>query len=174
MTYRDSKILTAKARGQIQLKFAKRAAKLVNVFQCLIVAADPARRQMFERAATDGGWKSFPCADAATALTTINRSLVQLAIIDLEAGGRSAFRPVVESLKGRSGLLLVVCGNEGDVEEEVWVRQLGAWLYLPGVVDTSDFGLLCGEARHIAERLWKTANPERVAGPPAAQRPSYS
>jgi hypothetical protein len=48
----------------------------------------------------------------------------------------------------------------------VWVRQLGAWLYLPGVVDSNNFALLCGEARHIAERLWKPNGVESGAGSP--------
>ena len=98
---------------------------------------------------------------------------MQLAIVDLEAQPPGLFRPVVEQLTARSGLLLIVCGNEGHVEEEVWVRQLGAWLYLPGVPDVDSFTALCGEARHIAERLWKASNPQRDA-PAPAQRNSYS
>ncbi len=170
MAPRDSKTLTP--RGQIQLRFAKRAAKLVNVFQCLIVSADPERSAMFDQAATEGGWKTFRCADAPTALALIDRSLVQLAVVDLEGQPADAFRPVVSRLTTSSGLLLIVCGNEGDIEEEVWVRQLGAWLYLPGVLDSNNIALLCGEARHIAERLWKTQGVERNGGlTPAARAP---
>jgi DNA-binding NtrC family response regulator len=167
MPYQDTKTLTA--RGQIQLRFAKRATKAVNVFQCLIVSSDDERRAMFERAAADGGWNTLLCADAPTALTYINRSLVQLAIVDLESQQAEAFRPVVQQFTATSGLLLIVCGNEGEIEEEVWVRQLGAWLYLPGVADTSNFALLCVEARHIAERLWKSNGGARANGVPAVQ-----
>ncbi len=166
MAYQEAKTLTA--RGQIQLKFAKRAAKLVNVFQCLIVSADPVRREMLERAASEGGWKTCLCEDAPTALNFISRSLVQLAVVDLESQPADVFRPVVEKLTASNGLLLIVCGNEGDISEEIWARQLGAWLYLPGVVDTSNFTLLCGEARHIAERLWKN-NLERTTASPVAK-----
>lgn len=169
MPYQDAKTLTAE--GQIQLKFAKRPTKLVSVFQCLIVSADSERRKMFERAAVDGGWKTFLCADAPTALNYINRSLVQLAIVDLESQQAEAFRPLVEQFTASSGLLLIVCGNEGEMEEEVWVRQLGAWLYLPGVLDSSNFALLCGEARHIAERLWKSNGVERSLSATPVQRP---
>jgi hypothetical protein len=42
MPYRDAKTLAA--REQVQARFVKRAAKLVNVFQCLIVSADAQRR----------------------------------------------------------------------------------------------------------------------------------
>jgi ActR/RegA family two-component response regulator len=172
MTYRELKTLAA--RGQIQLRFAKRSAKLVNVFQCLIVSADSERREMLERAAAEGGWKTSACGDASSALTYLSRSLVQMAVVDLERQQTNAFRPVVEQLTTRSGLLLIVCGNEGDTAEEVWVRQLGAWLYLPGVVDCGSFTSLCGEARHIAERLCKPGIPDRSATPQVAQRGRYS
>jgi len=171
MPYRDTK--TVDARGQIQLRFSKRAAKIVQVFQCLIVSADAERSTMFEQAAAEGGWKTFRCADAATALTYIDRSLVQLAVVDLEGQPADAFRPVVSRLTSNKGLLLIVCGNEGDIDEEVWVRQLGAWLYLPGVLDSNNIALLCGEAKHIAERLWKTNGGERsgAAAPSRTVRP---
>ena len=160
---------TLTARAQIQ-----RAPKLVSQFQCLIVSADPERLEMFERSAAEGGWKTFLCADAPSALTYIQRSLVQLAVVDLDAHRLASFRLVVEQLTASKGLLLIVCGNDGDVEEEVWVRQRGAWLYLPGVVDSSNFALLCGEARHIAERLWKSSTPQHAAGASISQLKSYS
>jgi len=168
MPYRDTKMVTA--RGQVHLRFTKRAAKIVHVFQCLIVSADAERSAMFEQAATEGGWKTYRCPDAATALQHIDRSLVQLAVVDLEGQPADAFRPVVDRLTATSGLLLIVCGNEGDIDEEVWVRQLGAWLYLPGVLDSSNIALLCGEAKHIAERLWKSNAADRPAPLSASPR----
>jgi ActR/RegA family two-component response regulator len=172
MRYRDAETLSA--RGQIQFKYAKRAAKLVNVFQCLIVSSDQRRREMFERAAAEGGWQTYLCADATAALACLNRSVVQLAVVDLESRGAETLRPVIEGLTALGGPLLIVCGNEGNIEEEVWVRRLGAWLYLPGVIDGSNFTLLCGEARQIAQRLWKAARPEIGSDSPAAQRGSFS
>jgi ActR/RegA family two-component response regulator len=166
MPYRESKSLNV--REQVQLKYARRAAKLVNVFQCLIVSADPRRRRMLEQAAAEGGWKTFPCADAPSALTHIHRWLMQLAVVDLEAQAPESFRPLVEQLTACSGLLSIVCGNEGNVEEEIWARQRGAWMYLPGVSDSSNVSLLCGEARQIAERLWKAGGSERTPAQPVA------
>jgi DNA-binding NtrC family response regulator len=173
MLYRDAKTLPA--RGQIQLKFAKRGVKLVGAFQCLIVSADAPRREMLERAACEGGWKTSACADADTALTYLSRSLVQLALVDLENQQPHAFHPVVEQSMSHSGLLLIVCGNEGAIEEEVWVRQLGAWLYLPGVTESSNLKLLCSEARHIAERLAqsKPGNPDRGPADLVARRKNH-
>ncbi len=153
MAHRD--LNTLSVREQVQHKYARRAAKLVNVFQCLIVSADPQRRRMLERAAADSGWKTFVCPDASAALVHVNRWLVQLAVVDLQEQSPEAFRPLVEQLTARKGLLSIVCGNDANVDEEIWVRQRGAWMYLPGVADTSNVSLLCGEARQIAERLDK-------------------
>jgi ActR/RegA family two-component response regulator len=174
MAYRDLKTLSV--RDQVQHKYARRAAQLVNVFQCLIVSADPQRRRMLERAASDSGWKTFACGDAPAALQHANRWLVQLAVVDLESHSpktRSSeiqspetFRPLVEQLTARSGMLAIVCGNEGNVEEEIWVRQRGAWMYLPGVADTSNVSLLCGEAKQIAERLGRLGESEREPAQP--------
>ena len=94
MPYREAKTLSV--REQAQLKYARRAAKLVNVFQCLIVSADPGRRRMLERAAAEGGWKTFSCADTPTALTHLHRWFTQLAVIDLESQPPESFRPLVE------------------------------------------------------------------------------
>ena len=158
MTYRDAK--TISVRGQVQLRFARRAAKAIQTYQCLVVSGNPERAEMIERAAAEGGWRTVICTDAATALTHLSRSFVHLAVVDLEGAASRSFRPVLEQLTARGGLLLIVCGNEGNLEEEIWVRQLGAWLYLPGVAENSNLALLCGEARQIAERLTQ-ATPER-------------
>jgi DNA-binding NtrC family response regulator len=155
MTYRDAKTMTA--RGQVQLRLAKRAAKAIGTFQCLIVSADRRRSEMLEHAAIEGGWRTTVCLDAKQALAHVNRSFVHLAIVDLDGQDLQTFRPVLAQLTSLSGALLIVCGKEGDVEEEVCVRQLGAWMYLPGVVEGSNLALLCGEARQIAERLAKAA-----------------
>jgi hypothetical protein len=163
MHYRESNTLSA--REQVQLKYARRAAKLVNVFQCLIVSADPRRREMFERAAIAGGWRTFACGDAPTAFAHLHRWLMQMALVDLEAQPAEAFRPLVEQLSACNGLLSIVCGNEGNVEEEIWARQRGAWMYLPGVAESSNLALLCGEARQIAERLWKAGGERAPAQP---------
>ncbi len=166
MIYRDAKTMTV--QGQVQLRFAKRAAKAIGTFQCLIVSADRDRAEMLKRAATEGGWKTIVCPDAQTALAHVSRSFVHLVVVDLEGQDLPSFRAVLVQLTSLSGALLIVCGKEGDVEEEICVRQLGAWMYLPGVVETSNLALLCGEARQIAERLAKTA-PDRSRTAPLGQ-----
>jgi hypothetical protein len=48
--------------------------------------------------------------------------------------------------------LLVVCGSEDSVDEEMWARQLGAWVYLPGVSGADALMSLFAEARRVGER----------------------
>ncbi|REK07497.1 MAG: hypothetical protein DWQ37_21435 [Planctomycetota bacterium] len=166
MPYRDTKTLSV--RGQVHQKYSRRAAKLVNVFNCLIVSASPERSEMLKRAAADGGWKTSLCADGPAALKHVNRWLVHLVVVDLDGQPAATFRPLLEELASCRGLLSIVCGNEGDIEEEIWVRQHGAWMYLPGVSGADNsISLLCGEAKEIAERLWKPG--ERSPARPAAK-----
>jgi ActR/RegA family two-component response regulator len=135
----------------------RREAKAVDLFHCLIVSADLPRQKMLARAAAEGGWETVVCSDGRTALSHASVLFLQMAIVDLDGqscanGNAGEFDELLERL-APTKLLLLVCGNEGDTEEEIKIRQLGAWLYLPGVVETSDVSLLCTEARHIAERL---------------------
>jgi hypothetical protein len=47
---------------------------------------------------------------------------------------------------------VVVCGSGDSVDEELWARQLGAWVYLPGVSGGDALMSLFAEARRVAER----------------------
>ena len=59
---------------------------------------------------------------------------------------------IAEEFAARPGTLLVVCGSEDSVEEELWARQLGAWVYLPGVSSGDALVSLFAEARRVADR----------------------
>lgn len=125
-------------------------------FQCLIVAGCPQRRAQLSRAATDGGWQSLVCADLDEAWDCAERFLLHLAIVDWQGQEQPpapALDRLVEQLVRHDGLLLILCGNEGRPREEIWARQRGIWLYLPGVTPTSDMTTLCGEALEIVQRL---------------------
>lgn len=125
-------------------------------FQCLVVATRAARRDGLSSAARDGGWVTVSCRDAAEARHCVQTMYLQLAVVDLDGAGGTVptgFPELVEYLASVSDLLLVVCGHEGRPHEELWVRQLGTWLYLPGLEDGSELATLCGEARELAERM---------------------
>ncbi|HEY4234367.1 MAG TPA: hypothetical protein VGM76_13125 [Lacipirellulaceae bacterium] len=84
------------------------------------------------------------------------RNRVQLALVDLQSvppAQERAFRELVEQLAARDGPLIAVCGNPNDSLGEVWSRQLGVWMYLPGIDCQSDIAMLCCEARGIVEKI---------------------
>jgi DNA-binding NtrC family response regulator len=129
------------------------------LFHCLIVSTASERQEMFARAAIEAGWDIAVVDDAESALAHQRRNFMQLAFVDLESDGTGNLRELLEHFAPARGLLTIACGTEGDCEEEIWVRQVGAWLYLPGVSDETQLTVLCGEARHIVERLHASANP---------------
>ncbi len=122
---------------------------------------------MFGRSAVEVGWDLIVCRDAERAVAQAARHRVHLALIDLVHSGSGpppGFRKLSERLATADGPLLVICGHEGDALEEIWARQLGAWLYLPGVTEESDVVLLCDEARAVVEKLHGKPLPSRPAG----------
>ena len=169
MTYRDTK--TAASRAQVQLRFAKRAAKAMSTFQCLVVSADKERGQMLQQAAAEGGWNACVCVDTATALTHVSRSFVHLALVDLEGRTLQEFRPVLEQLASQSGVLLIVCGNEGSVEEELWVRQLRRMALSTGRRGSKQSG--SAVRRGETNRRAAGALPCRQSSAPASEQSTY-
>jgi hypothetical protein len=108
------------------------------------------------RAAHEELWTTIVCTTAEDANRQTVRNRVDLALVDLQSASsqcEAMFRGLVQQLAGRSGLLLAVCGKPDDEMGEVWSRQLGVWMYLPGVDSQSDIALLCGEARNILKKL---------------------
>ena len=128
----------------------------VGLFHCLIVSEDAARRAVFQQGALEGGWETIVCTNVGSARRVADRSLFQLAIVDMiAAGGQrpARFDLLVEQLAGLDNVLSIVCGNDANVQEEIWVRQMGAWLYLPGGISTDGMIAMCSEARQVAQRL---------------------
>ena len=131
---------------------------------CLVVSASPQRSQLLVRAAHQEHWATIVCRGAEEAARQAVRNRIQLALVDMQSiplGQERALRALVEQLASRDGPLVAVCGNPNDTLGEVWSRQLGVWMYLPGVDRESDLALVCSEARSIVEKLHDKA-PERV------------
>lgn len=132
------------------------APKQTATFQCLVVSAHDAMREMLTRSANEAGWDAVICSGASVACTAIQRDRFQMALIDLQdltLDETAAFRELAEQVALSPDGLLMLCGNEGDCMEEIWARQLGVWLYLPGVDLNSDLVSLCAEALPVAEKL---------------------
>jgi DNA-binding response OmpR family regulator len=131
---------------------------------CLVVSVSPQRSQLLVRAAHQEHWATIVCRSAEEAARQAVRNRIQLALVDMQSvpvDQEHTFRTFVEQLAARDGPLVAVCGKPNDALGEVWSRQLGVWMYLPGVDSESDLALVCGEARSIVEKLWGRA-PEHV------------
>jgi hypothetical protein len=123
---------------------------------CLVVSGSVARSQWWVRAAREEHWATIVCRTADEAARQAVRNRIQLALIDLQSAPAAqewAFRQLVEQLATCDGTLVAVCGKPNDALGEVWSRQLGVWMYLPGIDSQSDIAVLCSEARHIVEKL---------------------
>lgn len=143
---------------------AKRRAP-VTLHTCLVVSALARRAQLWVRAAHEEHWATIVCTTADDAIRQSVRHRVDLALVDLQSALREQelrLRKLVEQLAAKHGPLLAVCGNPDDVTGEVWSRQLGVWMYLPGVDSHSDIALLCAEARNILKKLSDVANAASV------------
>ena len=126
----------------------------VRTFQCLLASGDAPRREMLLESVNAAGWETVVCSDLAGAWSALRREMFQMAVVDLQAQQQGIdFRELCEQLASQRNLLLMVCGNEANASEEIWARQLGAWLYLPGVSAGSDLETLCVEGRNIAQRI---------------------
>ena len=131
-------------------------------YSCLVVGDSEQRNSMFESAAEQSGWQTEVCHGASKANAVIARHRFQLAIIDLAEAkdGTGELREVAEALARDKETLLMISGNEDDPLEEIWARQIGGWVYLPGVDETCDIGMVCGEARTVTEKLHPSAIPK--------------
>src|SRR3954462_2659658 len=126
----------------------------------LVVSTSARRAQLWVRAAHEEHWATIVCTTGDDAIRQSVRQRVDLALVDLQstsAEQEERLRTLVQQLASRKGPLLAVCGKPDDTTGEVWSRQLGVWMYLPGIDSQSDIALLCGEARNILKKLENNA-----------------
>ncbi len=122
--------------------------------RCLVVAEEASRRVMLARAAEEVGWDVIVCDSTGSGWHVCERERYELAIVDTASSCLPAeMQELAAQIASHPNILLIVCGSEGDPLEEIWARQLGAWLYLPGVSQQCDVEALCREALPVAERL---------------------
>jgi hypothetical protein len=135
--------------------------QLVALRRCLLVSAHTERRDVLRRAAVEGGWLPLVFDDADLAWDESRRTATPLVIVDVhDSADRPAAtsRTLVERLSREPGRLLAVCGcDDLAPHEEIWARQLGAWLVLPGIADAHDVTPVFEEAGRTLERIAATA-----------------
>lgn len=155
MSYTESETHPVATRVDIQPVVQRKVARAL--YQVFIASEDEQRLEMLEKAASEQGWNPLSCQDADVAAELIAKNRVQFAIVDLDGlddESRAGFRELAEHVATENDTLLMICGNEEDAPEEIWAREVGAWLYLPGVGSDSDVSMLCGEARDVTDKMY--------------------
>ena len=145
-----SEVLSPAATDAVMNRSGRRA----KLLDCLVVSGDASRRSRFVAAVELAGWLECESPEATGELCQAIDRDFQLAIVDLASplGDRvNDTIEIAEELAARPGTLLVICGSEDNVDEELWARQLGAWLYLPGVCDGDSLTSLCVAARRLRD-----------------------
>jgi len=134
---------------------AARAGRIPGLMKCLVVSGDEALRHRLDTMADLSGWSACESPADAAELRSVVEGEFHLVIADIASplGERvNDTVEIAEEFAGRPGTLVVVCGSGDSVDEELWARQLGAWVYLPGVSGGDALMSLFAEARRVAER----------------------
>lgn len=142
------------SRTKAKQGLLREEAVRIDTSQCLVVSADQACREALAEAGSKAGWETVVCADAQNALAAVRRTRFSLVWIDLNYHGRTpaGFRQLCQTVTGMPNMLVIVSGHEADADEEIWARQLGVWLYLPGIspVHVDEFAELYEAAKQVA------------------------
>ena len=141
--------------GQVDRRPVDATSTKTNMCQCLIVSISRAKRDMLSESANRGGWDTVVCSDEENSLFAFRKIRFQMAFVDLEKSGDelTRFRRLSETIAQQPNLLLTICGSEADPQEEIWARQLGVWLYLPGISleHADELASLCEQAQLVSE-----------------------
>lgn len=131
-----------------------RSTRRTGLLDCLVVTGDSALKRRCEVAVELAGWLECATPETSEELRQAVDREFQLVIVDITAplGDRvNDTLELAEEMAARPDTLVVICGSQQSVDEELWARQLGAWLYLPGVRDGDSLTSLCVEARRLRD-----------------------
>lgn len=140
---------------------------------CLVFGLQSDRRQFLVQAARSAGWDAVECDQEAIGAGPQILEGQRLIIFDLETDDGSTpstLQNSAERAARRKGVLIVLCGNEGNVAEEIWARQLGVWLYLPGAVGDVELADVFEEAVRLDERRHDAGSTREANGSRAVRR----
>ena len=116
---------------------------------CLVYSGNERLREAIVEAAIHAGWVAIPCCDIAGAEREVRESRFEMAWLDITSEEDAAsHQSLCQTVSQLPDVLLAICGMEGSQTEEIWARQLGTWLYLPGASadDRQEIELLCEQA----------------------------
>jgi DNA-binding response OmpR family regulator len=134
---------------------AARSSRVPGLLKCLVLSGDRGLRGRLDAVTELGGWSACDAPEDAADLQAAIDGDYQLVIADVAnpLGDRvNDTVEVAEEFAARPGTLVVVCGSEDSVDEELWARQIGAWVYLPGVSGGDALMSLVTDARRLVER----------------------
>jgi DNA-binding response OmpR family regulator len=134
---------------------APRTVRGPGLMKCLVLSGNRGLRNRLDAVTELSGWSACDAPEDAADLQAVVDGDYQLVIADIAKplGDRvNDTVEIAEEFASRPGTLLVVCGSEDSVDEELWARQMGAWVYLPGVSGGDALVSLFADARRLAER----------------------
>lgn len=132
-----------------------RAARIPGLMKSLVLSGNRDLRGRLEAVSELSGWTECDAPVDAAELEAAVESDYQLVVVDIASpvGDRvNDSIEIAEEFASRAGTLLVVCGSDDNVDEELWARQLGAWMYLPGVSNGDALVSVFADAKRFAER----------------------
>lgn len=122
--------------------------------RCLLVSGRQDFLSGMNEAASAAGWDCAWCVRPEDSLRQAFLECYVLGIVDLHpASHRPLLKDLMRVLSTTSGGLTIAYDRLGDAEAELWARQNGAWLYVPGAADWKDLSLACQEAKRVLKRL---------------------
>jgi hypothetical protein len=132
-----------------------RTARGTGLLKCLVLSGNRGLRNRLDAVTELSGWTACDAPEDSADLQAVIDGDYQLVIVDLSRplGDRvNDSIEIAEELASRPGTLLVVCGSEESVDEELWARQVGAWAFLPSVTCGDALVAMFADARRFAER----------------------
>ncbi|MCO6042813.1 hypothetical protein NG895_02730 [Aeoliella sp. ICT_H6.2] len=130
--------------------------------RCLVVTADSGHATLLESSAGEEGWSVDVCECSLQALRLAFRLKFQLAVIDLQSvtddeASRNDLEQLARDLAQNHVPLLVINGDPDNPLGEFAARQLGVWVYLPGLGEDVGLESMFREARLATEKLARDA-----------------
>lgn len=132
---------------------SRKTASAVGV--CLLLSSDETLRRRMERAACLADWEPLVCHTAEEAVRQAILQRVGLAVVDVSQPSVDVqwHNDLMRLLRSTPGGLIVVCDRLDNPEGEIWARQQGAWVYLPGTAEQDELILICKDAMNAAEKM---------------------
>lgn len=113
--------------------------------RCLVISADASLCRRIRVATAARGWECVAPVDAAgLAAAGVEFGLVFIDLVQPPEGVGAAVAELIGAFAADHDTRVVVCGSADRPHEEIWARQEGVSVYLPGVSSGPGFMALVG------------------------------